>query len=66
MRSTAECEIILFYTLENKGSKMGFSQQCHRRTIIGSPKNLSVKSEEPFSSIKDLLCIGKFPWMLKE
>lgn len=32
-------------TLKNKnGFQNGFSQQCHRRTIVGSPKKLSVSS----------------------
>ncbi len=29
------------HSLKIKASKRGFSQQCHRRTILGSLKNLS-------------------------
>ncbi len=32
------------HTLKNKGSKRVFLQWCHRRTILGSLKNLSVNS----------------------
>uniref|UniRef100_A0A671R6M9 Sushi domain-containing protein n=1 Tax=Sinocyclocheilus anshuiensis TaxID=1608454 RepID=A0A671R6M9_9TELE len=31
--------------IKNKGSKRGFSQQCHRRIILGSLKNLSVSCD---------------------
>ncbi len=55
--------------------KRGFSQKWHKKHF-GFPKETSSeqflklwrifkKSEEPFSIIKNLLCEGKIPWMLK-
>ncbi len=71
--SKSFCRFIFFpYTL----SKRRFSQSCHKRTILGSPKNLSVNTslktvnifflcEEPFSFTNNHLCNGTVPRMLK-
>ncbi len=39
-----ELSDVMCHALKNKGSKRMFLQWCHRRTIFGSPKNLSVNS----------------------
>jgi len=52
----------------------GFSQRCHRRPVLVSPKNTSVNNSSmknvflscsTFSTIKNLVCNGKVPLMLK-
>ncbi len=49
------CSICWHYILKNKSSKRGFSQQCHKRTILGTFPYTVLKKNHFFLSVKNIL-----------